>query len=114
PDVQLDPRRPVEFVPPRDLRPPRHTGRHLETSTLEVVVLVDLVMQRGPRADDAHLAAKHVPELRQLVERPAAKERTDARDSRVGRRDEVVRWVVRRSVCERPELEDLERFSVAA
>ncbi len=48
-------------------------------------VLEPLVVALGqrPRADERHLAAQHVEQLRQLVERPAPQERADARDARV-------------------------------
>ena len=45
--------------------------------------LVGLVEDERPRADEAHLAAQHVPELRQLVEAALAQERADAGDARV-------------------------------
>ena len=37
----------------------------------------------GPRADDRHVAAQHVPELRQLVEVEAAQPAADRRRARV-------------------------------
>jgi hypothetical protein len=50
---------------------------------LPVVVLLDLVAERRPRADAAHLAADDVPELRQLVERELPQQPPAARDARV-------------------------------
>src|SRR3546814_5616359 len=40
--------------------------------------LVDELRALGPRADEAHLAAQHVEELRQLVQPRLADERADA------------------------------------
>ena len=48
------------------------------------LVLGDLAGQRRPRADEAHVADEHVPQLRQLVERVLAQERARHR-SREGR-----------------------------
>ena len=42
-----------------------------------------LVDDQRPRPDQAHLAAQHVDELRQLVERRRAQEPPDARDARI-------------------------------
>ena len=44
---------------------------------------VDLLLDRGARADDRHLPPQHVHEVGQLVEREAAQEGADARDARV-------------------------------
>ena len=47
------------------------------------LVLLDLVRQRRPRADERHVAAQHVPELRQLVEARLAQNASDRRDARI-------------------------------
>jgi hypothetical protein len=44
------------------------------------VVFGDLSRQGRARADQAHLAPKHVPELRQLVQRRSPQETADPRD----------------------------------
>src|SRR5262249_9570217 len=69
PEVELDALRPRQGGAPVDLRPARDAGQHVEAVQLALVVAVDLVAQRRPRADDRHLAADDVPELRQLVDR---------------------------------------------
>ena len=42
-----------------------------------------VAQRQRPRADEAHLAAEDVPDLRHLVEREAAQERADRRHARV-------------------------------
>ena len=46
------------------------------------LVLLDLVRERRPRSDERHVAAQHVPELRQLVEAGLAQDAADRRDPR--------------------------------
>ena len=58
-------------------------GQHLEPAALPRRVLLDLVGERRPRPDQAHLAAHNVPQLRQLVDRAAPQEAAAARDPRV-------------------------------
>ena len=60
-----------------------HTGWHAQSVEQSVVELRHLVGQRRPRPHEAHLAAQHVPQLRQLVERRGAKHTSDARHTRV-------------------------------
>src|SRR4051794_7393975 len=66
PDVELDPVGPRQLGAPVDLRPAGDPGLDVEAVALVVVVALDLVAERGPRPDDRHVAADHVPELRQL------------------------------------------------
>ena len=47
------------------------------------LVLLDFVRQRRPRPDERHVAAQHVPELRQLVEAGLAQNVPDRRDPRI-------------------------------
>ena len=58
-----------------DLRPAGDPGLDREAAALALRVLRDLHRDRRARADDRHLAAQHVDEVRQLVERRAAQER---------------------------------------
>ena len=58
-------------------------GLDLEPAALPLVVALDLVAERRARADDRHVAADDVPELRQLVDREPPQDRADARDPRV-------------------------------
>src|ERR687887_1295920 len=78
-DLQVDPRRAVLDVPdveldalvPRQLRAPVHlrpageARLHVEPAALPRRVLLHLVAKRGAGADQAHVAADDVPELRQ-------------------------------------------------
>jgi hypothetical protein len=84
-----------------------------------------LLRDQGPRADEAHLAAQDVDQLRQLVDRGPAQKAADARDPRVLadlEHDAVVGLVelgelglARLRVGEhRTELEDRELVAVAA
>src|SRR6266516_451498 len=82
-DVELDPIRPWQLGPAVHLRPAGDAGLHVQPMPLPLVVLLDLVPQRRPRPDHAHLPAHHVPELGQLVERELAQQPAGARDARV-------------------------------
>src|SRR5918994_2226571 len=63
PDVELDPILPTQRRPPVDLRPPGDPRPDLEPAALARRVLLDLSLDRGPRADNRHLAAKDVEEV---------------------------------------------------
>ena len=97
-ELEVEPERPVghvEVVDPDHLlhRHARaehlpgtgHAGREVQPAAVEAEHLRVLVGDERPRADEAHLAAQHVEELRQLVERGAAQEVADAGDARVAR-----------------------------
>ena len=78
--IDVLPRQPCTCAQPvmPDLTPmPEHVVRDL------VLELVDEGRPLRARTDDRHLALEHVPDLRQLVERGAAKEGADASSSRV-------------------------------
>src|ERR687887_1129550 len=47
------------------------------------MVLVDLALERRPRTDQAHLAADHVHELRQLIEAESPEQLSDAGGPRI-------------------------------
>lgn len=70
------------------LRPAGHAG--FDEVARKVVrdfagELVDVVGAFGSRADEAHVAAKDVPELGKLVDVPAAEEAADAEEARIAR-----------------------------
>src|SRR5439155_19546958 len=79
PEVELDPLVPRELRPAVHLGPAGQAGPYLQPAALPRGVLVDLVAERGSRADQAHVAADDVPELRKLVEREPAQEPADLR-----------------------------------
>ena len=83
PEVELDALVPRQRGAAVDLRPAGDPGLDREAAALARRVLLDLHRHRRPRADDRHLAAQHVDEVRQLVERGAAQQAPDARDARV-------------------------------
>src|SRR5437763_3049324 len=83
PEVELDPLVPRELRPAVHLRPAGQARLDLETASLPRGVLVDLVAEGRARADQAHVAADDVPELRELVEGEAAQGAADLRDPRV-------------------------------
>src|SRR5687768_74527 len=83
PDVELDPLRPRQRRASVHLRPAREPRADVEPVPLVLVVLLDLVAQRRPRPDDAHVAAQDVPELRQLVDRRPPQDPPDAGDAAV-------------------------------
>src|SRR5881275_2289653 len=83
PEVELDPLGPREPGAAVDLGPARDARLHVEPVQLPLVVLLDLVAQRRTRADDRHVAADDVPELRQLVEAQPSEDTPALRDARV-------------------------------
>ncbi len=89
PDVELDALGPGQLRAAVHLRPPGEPGPDVEPVALVLVVLLDLVAQRRPRADDAHVAAQDVPELRELVDRRPPQDAPDARDPAVALVDRV-------------------------
>ena len=68
PEVQLDPLGPARELRPLTCAQPVMPGRTDEPPALPLGVVHDLLRQRRPRPDQAHVAAQDVPQLRQLVE----------------------------------------------
>src|SRR5215210_1510484 len=67
---------------PEYLRPPGDASLHAMALAIAVDRLVEprhVLRALRPRPDEAHLAAEHVEELRQLVERRLAEELPDSR-----------------------------------
>ena len=60
-----------------------HPGLQVEAAAGPAVDVVVLLGDQRPRADQAHLAAEDVDQLRQLVERAAAQEPADPGDARI-------------------------------
>src|SRR5439155_21293584 len=89
PHVELDALVPRQLRAPVHLRPARKARLDLEAAALARRVLVDLVAEGRARADQAHVAADDVPELRQLVERETAQETAGASDPWVASVDRV-------------------------
>ena len=75
---------------------------------LVLVVLVDLVAERRPRPDRAHVPAQDVPELRELVDRGPPQDPPDARDPAVSMVDRVAGAHALRADDHRPQLQDVE------
>src|SRR5207302_5842686 len=90
------------------LGPAGEARLHVEASALPRRVLVDLVAKRWSRADQAHVAADDVPELRQLVEREPAEGAARSRDARVAAVDGVARALLLGADDHRPQLEQVE------
>src|SRR3954453_5961397 len=55
PEVELDPPPPGQRRASMDLRPAGDPGQHVEPVELTLVVAVDLVAERRPRADERHV-----------------------------------------------------------
>src|SRR5262249_14289587 len=68
PDVELDPRLPGDPGAALDLGPAGDPGADLVAPPLPRRVVVDLGRDRRARADDRHLAAQDVDQVRDLVE----------------------------------------------
>src|SRR5439155_18981082 len=62
---------------------PGDAGQGLQPLTLPVLVQRHLARRGRSWPDDAHVPLQHVPQLRQLVDAPAADERADERTPRV-------------------------------
>ena len=112
PQVELDPLGPRQRRAAVDLRPPGDPRLDGEPATLALGVLLDLDRERRARADDRHLAADHVPQVRKLVERVAAQEVAEARDPRVALGDGEAGAREFGAVDHRPQLVDREQPSV--
>ena len=79
--IDVLPRQPLTWAQP--VRPALHlVAQHVLRDPL--LELIDEVRPLGPRADQRHVAAQHVPELRHLVDVGPAQEPPDRR-ARAGR-----------------------------
>src|SRR5215208_616006 len=87
PDVEFDPLLPRDPRAPMDLGPAGDPRPQIQSPELTRRVELDLGWERRARTDDPHLAAQHVDQVRQLVERITAQEPADPRHPRVLRRD---------------------------
>src|SRR5581483_12491340 len=94
-----------ERVPSAHLREAGDAGLHLVATRLLGRVAAEILRQQRPRADEGHVAAQHVPELRQLVEARGTEEPSQRREPRLVRVDAELRRVGR---THRPELEERE------
>ena len=63
---------PREGVADVDLRPAGDAGKHLVAARLTRRVPIQIVDEQRPRADQTHVTAHHVPELRQLIKTQCA------------------------------------------
>jgi hypothetical protein len=81
---------------------------------LALGVPVHLDLDGRPRADERHLPAQHVDQVRQLVHRAAPKQRTYAGDAVVARVDDQPAPDRLRPAHHRSQLVELERLAIAA
>src|SRR5579862_247852 len=72
-----------EPIAPGDLPEAGDAGKHFEAAQMNGAIILDFVRHRRAWADQAHLALKHVPKLRQFVDAELAQDAPDARDARV-------------------------------
>jgi hypothetical protein len=114
PDVELDALVPRQGRAPVDLRPARDPRLDLEPAPLTRRVLLDLVAQRRPRPDHAHVAAQDVPQLWKLVERQASQNAARAGDPSVALVDREAGALVLRADHHRPQLQQVEVDAVLA
>src|SRR5580700_3578639 len=77
PDVHRHPPAEGDVGAAAHLPEPGEPGLHVHALVIRTGVVLDFLRQRRARADKAHLAAQHVPELRQLVDARPAQERTE-------------------------------------
>ena len=111
-DVELDPLVPGQRRAPVDLRPACDARLHVEPLSLTRRVLLDLVGERWPRADQAHLPAHDVPELGQLVEREPPQHAPNASDARIAAVDRQPGSLLFCARDHRPQLHELELAAV--
>ena len=69
--------------PARDLPQPGDPRQHQVALLVPLLEPLEVAHRQRPRTDERHLAADHVDELRQLVEREAAQEPPDPRQPRI-------------------------------
>src|SRR5258708_39469880 len=81
--IEVHPILKSDLVPAAHLPQAGEAGANRQAPTLPRLVLCYLSGQGRPRTDDAHLAAQHVDELRELVDAELADEATHRRDARV-------------------------------
>ena len=67
PDVELKPLIPRETIPPVHLSPPGDSWPDRMPKEFAIAVIGKIFRQERPRTDEAHVPAKHVEKLRQLV-----------------------------------------------
>ena len=114
PEVELDPLGPRQRRAAVDLRPAGDPRLDREPAALALGVLLHLHRHGRPRPDDRHLAAQHVPQVRQLVERVAAQQLPDPRDPVVALLDREPGAGELGPADHRAQLVDLERLPVPA
>jgi hypothetical protein len=73
-DVELELLRPGDPGSSIDLSVSGNAGAHVETAALPRRVAADIAHVEGTRADEAHIAAQHIPKLRQFIEATAPQE----------------------------------------
>ena len=83
PDVERELFLPREPVPSAHLGQAGQAGRDLVAARLLGGVALEVLRQQRARTDQRHVAAQHVPELRQLVEAGGAEPAADGRQARV-------------------------------
>src|SRR5262249_4025141 len=81
--VHAHPLHEPDLAPPADLPEARDAADDAEAPALPALVLLDLVERRGPRADEGEVPFEDVPQLRELVEAPAAQHAAYAGDPRI-------------------------------
>ena len=114
PDVELDPLLPGDPGATVDLGPAGHAGAQIEPPALTRRVELDLGGQGRARPDDPHLAAQHVDQVGQLVERVATEEPADTRHPGVVGRHRRADSDRVGSLPHRPQLVELEDPTVPA
>src|SRR5687768_8960718 len=67
-DIELDALRVGQVVSAADLPEAGHARAHCTVVLPSLGVQADLPLHAGARADDAHIALEHVPQLRKLVQ----------------------------------------------
>src|SRR3990172_6654690 len=82
-EVRGDPAIEVGISPRPDLPEASNPRLHRQAPAVPDVVSGDLVQERGPRSDEAHLAAQDVPQLWQLIDARPTDPPSGTRDPRI-------------------------------
>jgi len=81
--IEKHPRRVASVATSADLPEARHTGTHAQLVTARAAIFAHLLVNDGTRPDEAHLADKHIDQLRKFIEAELAQDSPQRRDPRV-------------------------------
>src|ERR1035438_7747487 len=84
---------PADIITTVDLSPAGDTRFHVMPPSLLGCVILQILRQKWPRTNQAHLAGQHIPQLRQLVETKSAEQFAETSQTNTIRRSFHLRTV---------------------